>query len=75
MNHSEQLNLIKDAINKAKEQLKPTSVNFIFWGILITLMSLIHYLFPEFIQKTTYSFLIFWTIIPVIGMVITIIYN
>ena len=75
MNHSEQLNLINDAINKAKEQLKPTSVNFIFWGILITLMSLIHYLFPEFIQKTTYSSLIFWTIIPVIGMVITIIYN
>ncbi|CAI8411909.1 MAG: Uncharacterised protein [Formosa sp. Hel3_A1_48] len=75
MNHSEQLNLINDAINKTKEQLKPTSVNFIFWGILITLMSLIHYLFPEFIQKTTYSSLIFWTIIPVIGMVLTIVYN
>ena len=75
MNHSEQLNLINDAINKAKEHRIPSSVNFIFWGILITLMSLIHYLFPEFIQKTTYSSLIFWTIIPVIGMVITIIYN
>ena len=75
MNHSEQLNLINNAINKAKEQLKPTSVNFIFWGLLISIMSLIHYSFPEFIQKKLYSSILFWTIIPIIGMVITIIYN
>ena len=30
MNPSNQLQLINDAINKTKEQLKPTSVNFIF---------------------------------------------
>ncbi len=75
MNHSEQLNLINEAINKTKEQLKPTSVNFIFWGLLISTMSLIHYSFPEFIQKTAYSSILFWTIIPIIGMIITIIYN
>ena len=46
MNHSEQLNLINDAINKTKEQLKPTSINFIFWGLLISIMSIIHYSFP-----------------------------
>jgi len=75
MNHSEQLNLINEAINKTKEQLKPTSINFIFWGLLISMMSLIHYSFPEFIQKTAYSSILFWTIIPIIGMIITIIYN
>lgn len=75
MNHSEQLNLINEAINKAKEQLKPTSVNFIFWGLLISMMSLIHYFFSEFIQKTAYSSILYWTIIPIIGMIITIIYN
>lgn len=75
MNHSEQLNLINDAINKTKEQLKPTSVNFIFWGLLISIMSLIHFSFPEFIQITAYSSLLYWTILPIIGMVFTIIYN
>ena len=75
MNHSEQLNLINEAINKTKEQLKPTSINFIFWGLLISMMSLIHYTYPEFIQKTAYSSILFWTIIPIIGMIITIIYN
>jgi len=75
MNHSEQLNLINEAINKTKEQLKPTSINFIFWGLLISMMSLIHYSFPEFIQKTAYSSILFWTIIPIIGMIINIIYN
>ena len=75
MNHSEQLNLINEAINKTKEQLEPTSVNFIFWGLLISIMSLIHYSFPEFIQKTSYSSLLYWTIIPVIGVILTAIYN
>ena len=75
MNHSKQLDLISEAINKTKEQLKPTSVNFIFWGLLISIMSLIHYSFPEFIQKTAYSSVLYWTIIPIIGMVFTVIYN
>jgi hypothetical protein len=75
MNPSDQLQLINDAINKTKEQLKPTSVNFIFWGILITFMSCIHLSFPNFIQSSRYSSLIFWTVLPAIGMVMTIIYN
>ena len=75
MNHSKQLSLINEAINKTKEQLKPTSVNFIFWGLLISMMSLIHYFFSEFIQKTAYSSLLYWTTVPIIGMVIIVIYN
>ena len=37
MNPSNQLQLINDAINKTKEQLKPTSVNLIFYWALFYL--------------------------------------
>ena len=38
-------------------------------------MSLIHYSIPQFIQYTEYSSLLFWTILPVLGMIFTIVYN
>ena len=75
MKEIEHLNLIRETINKTKDQIRPLSVNFIFWGILITLMSVIHYSFPSIIQINPYSSLIFWTIFPLIGMAITIYYN
>ena len=75
MKEIEHLNLIRETINKTKDQIRPLSVNFIFWGILITLMSVIHYSFPSTIQKNQYSSLVFWTIFPLIGMAITIYYN
>lgn len=75
INPSDQLQPINDAINKTKAQLKPTSVNFIFWGILITLMSITHLLHPEFIRRNRYSSMLFWTVIPVIGMIMSIVYN
>tara|TARA_B100001142_G_scaffold188988_1_gene188129 strand:+ start:83 stop:664 length:582 start_codon:yes stop_codon:yes gene_type:complete len=75
MKEIEHLNLIRETINKTKDQIRPLSVNFIFWGILITLMSVIHYLFPSTIQMNPYSSLVFWTIFPLIGMAITIYYN
>ena len=75
MNPSDQIQLINDAINKTKEQLKPTSVNFICWGILLTLMNITHLLLPEFIQKSRYCSLPFWTFILVIGIIVTIVYN
>ena len=59
INPSDQLQPINGAINKTKAQLKPTSVNFIFWGILITLMSITHLLHPEFIQRNRYSSVLF----------------
>ena len=74
MNPSNQLLLINEAINKTKEQFKPTSVNFIFWGILITPMSITHLLLPEFIQRSRYSSLLFWTFILVIGIILTIVH-
>ena len=75
MKEIEHLNLIRETINKTKDQIRPLSVNFIFWGILITLMSAIHYFFPSTIQMNPYSSLVFWTIFPLIGMAITIYYN
>ena len=75
MKTQEQIQLINDTINKTKENLKSSAPNFIFWGALITLMSLIQYGFPEFIQKTRYSSLIYWVSIPILGMILTTIYN
>ena len=69
------IELINDTINKTKENLKSTAPNFIFWGALIAVMSLIHYGFPDFIQQSRYSALLYWVLIPVIGMVLTVIYN
>ena len=76
MNTSEeQIEMISKVINSTKENLKPLSVNFIFWGSLIVGMSLIHYIFPQFIQSTKYSSLLFWTVLPIIGMILTVFHN
>jgi hypothetical protein len=73
MNSTEkQIETINNVINSTKENLKPISVNFIFWGILITLMSLFHYAFPSLIHS---SQLLYWTVLPLIGMILTVYYN
>ena len=73
MNPTEkQIETINNVINSTKENLKPLSINFIFWGLLITLMSLFHYAFPSLI----YSYqLLYWTVLPLIGMILTVYYN
>lgn len=73
MNSTEkQIETINNVINSTKENLKPLSINFIFWGLLITLMSLFHYAFPSLI----YSYqLLYWTVLPLIGMILTVYYN
>ena len=71
----EQIEVISKVINSTKENLKPLSLNFIFWGSLIVVMSLIHYSIRQFIQYTEYSSLLFWTILPILGMICTIVYN
>ena len=75
MKTTEHLDLINETINKTKEQIRPLSVNFIFWGVLIIVMSFIHYSFPSIIQMKPYSSLLFWTFLPLIGMIITVYYN
>ena len=38
-------------------------------------MSITHLLHLEFIQRNRYSSVLFWTVIPVIGMIMSIVYN
>ena len=73
MNPTEkQIETINNVINSTKENLKPLSINFIFWGLLITLMSLFHYAFPSLIHSYQ---LLYWTVLPLIGMILTVYYN
>ena len=75
MEAQDQIQLINDTINKTKDHLKESSFNFIFWGLLIAVLSFFHYVFPEIVQQTNYSTLLYWVLIPVIGMAITVVYN
>lgn len=75
MKSVEQIKLINETINKTKENLKPLSFNLIFWGTIINIMSLVHYLFPSFIQHTKYTVLAYWVILPTLGMIYTIRWN
>ncbi len=72
MNSTEQqIEIINSVIKSTKENLKPLSVNFIFWGFLIIAMSLFNYAFPSLFQSAQYSGLLFWTVLPLIGMILT----
>ena len=75
MKTQEQIELINDTINKTKENLKSSALNFIFWGALIAVLSFFHYSFPEIVQQSYYSTLLYWVLIPALGMVVTVLYN
>ena len=75
MTKEEQLNIINDAIKQTKSNLKPLGYNLIFWSVVIISMSLFHYFFPEIVQYSYYSALIYWVSIPVLGMIYTTYYN
>ena len=70
-----QIETIAGVINRTKENLKPISINFIFWGIFIIVLSLFHYVFPYVIESTKYSAMLYWTILPIAGMLLTVYYN
>ena len=76
MNSSkDQIQVIASVINNTRENLKPLSINFIFWGCLVIVMSLFNYAFPSLIASTQYGDVLFWTVLPLIGMILTIYYN
>jgi len=75
MKAEDQIKIINDAINKAKEDLKPLAFNFIFWGVLTISMSLFHYFFSSIVETSKYSALIYWTVLPLIGLIYTMYYN
>ena len=62
MKTTEHLDLINETINKTKEQIRPLSVNFIFWGIFIIVMSFIHYSFPSIVP--TYKVVDLMLLVP-----------
>ena len=75
MNKEDQIKVISEAIHEAKYSLKPLAFNLIFWGVLISVMSLFHYFFPEVVQFSYYSSAIYWISIPLVAMVYTTYYN
>lgn len=76
MNSSrDQIEAIASVINNTRENLKPLSINFIFWGCLVIVMSLFNYAFPSLIASTQYGDVLFWTVLPLLGMILTIYYN
>ena len=75
MTKEDQINIINSTINKARENLRPLSFNLIFWGVMINLMSAFHYFFKAIVEYSTYSYILYWIIIPILGMVYMIRWN
>ncbi|MBU78964.1 MAG: hypothetical protein CMD29_02425 [Flavobacteriales bacterium] len=69
MKSNDQIKLINDTINKAKENLKPLGYNLLFWGIYINVLSAIHYFFGPFIFQKMFHVWIYWVAFPLLGMI------
>ncbi len=74
MESKEQIEIINQMINKTKEQLRPFSLNLIFWGALISVMSIIYFNVLHLFETDVHHIL-FWTIIPLLGMIFMTNYN
>ena len=66
---------IASVIKSTKENLKPLSINFIFWGIFVYALSIFHYSFPSLVQSTKYSAIQYWIISSLTGMIFMVYYN
>ena len=69
MKSNDQIKLINDTINKAKENLKPLGYNLLFWGIFINVLNAIHYFFGSFIFQKMFHVWIYWVAFPLLGMI------
>ena len=74
MDTKEHIEIINQMINKTKEQLRPFSLNLIFWGVLISIMSIIYFNLLHLFE-TDMHHILFWTIIPFLGMIFMTNYN
>jgi len=74
MDTKEHIEIINQMINKTKEQLRPFSLNLIFWGALISIMSIIYFNVLHLFE-TDMHHILFWTIIPFFGAVFMTNYN
>ena len=74
MDTKEHIEIINQMINKTKEQLRPFSLNLIFWGALISIMSIIYFNLLHLFE-TDMHHILFWTITPFFGAVFMTNYN
>ena len=74
MESKEHIEIINQMINKTKEQLRPFSLNLIFWGALVSVMSIIYFNVLHLFE-TDMHHIIFWTIIPFFGTIFMTNYN
>ena len=74
MESDEHIEIINQMINKTKEQLSPFSLNLIFWGALISVMSIIYFNVLHLFE-TNMHHIMFWTIIPFLAAIFMTNYN
>ena len=74
MESEEHIEIINQMINKTKEQLRPFSLNLIFWGALISVMSIIYFNVLHLFE-TNMHHIMFWTIIPFLAAIFMTNYN
>ena len=70
-----QIETINNVINSTKENLKPLSINLIFWGIFVNVLSCFHFAFPSLVESSKYSAALYWLIPSIKGMIYLVYYN
>ena len=70
-----QIETINNVINSTKENLKPLSINLIFWGIFVNVLSCFHFAFPSLVESSKYSAALYWLIPSIIGMFYMVYFN
>ena len=70
-----QIETINNVINSTKENLKPLSINLIFWGIFVNVLSCFHFAFPTLVESSKYSAALYWLIPSIIGMFYMVYFN
>ena len=70
-----QIETINNVINSTKENLKPLSINLIFWGIFVNVLRCFHFAFPSLVESSKYSAALYWLIPSIIGMFYMVYFN
>ena len=70
-----QIETINNVINSTKENLKPLSINLIFWGIFVNVLSCFNFAYPSLVESSKYSAALYWLIPSIIGMFYMVYFN
>lgn len=74
-NTKKHIETIASVKKSTKGNLKPLSINFIFWGIFVNALSIFHYSFLSLVQSTKYSATLYWIISFITGLIFMVYYN